>query len=591
MTGHEMPGLLPNHLWQSTVFVIVAALVTLVFRKNRAHVRYCLWLSASVKFLVPFALLMALGNRLWSTFAARHIASELAPPAVSLNLNQLAQPFPDTLLPSAPLAHTISWIPAALLAVWLCGFLCIVFFRLRGWLRIRRVLRASTPIDIRAAAAVRSSPGLLEPGVVGLLRPILLLPQDISKRLSPSQLEAVLAHELSHIRRRDNLTAAIHMVVEAVFWFHPFVWWIGARLIEERERACDEAVLSLGGEPRDYADAILSVCKLYVESPLTCVVGISGADLKKRIVRIMARHVGLRMSLGRKLLLGAAALLAVAVPVVFGALTVTPSRAQSQPQNSAAPSPTYQYEAATIKSSKGPGPGGRIGMWAAPDGFSAWFITLQQMIAVAYGVERFQISGGPGWLPSERFDIEAKMDAATVDALGKLSQDQRVLARQQMLQALLADRFQLTVNRETNQLTIYKLVIAKGGSKLQEAQPDGAHPGAGSMRGSVLSGEVAAQAVPIARLARDLTQMLGHPVLDKTELKGVYDFKLQFTPDDRLQPPSGLAPDQRLPVPPADSNVPSLFDALQEQLGLKLEPGKGPVEVIAVDRVEKPSAN
>ena len=297
-----------------------------------------------------------------------------------------------------------------------------------------------------------------------------------------------------------------------------------------------------------------------------------------------------------------AGLLVAAVLIAFTLATATPSRAQSQPQNTAAPSPPYEYEAATIRPSKGPVRGGQIGMWAAPDGFSAWFITLQQIISVAYGVERFQISGGPSWLPSERFDIVAKMDATTADALEMLSQDRRVLAQQQMLQALLANRFQLTVHRETNELTIYKLVIAKGGPKLQEAKPgdsypnaqtfaDGTHPGAGSMQGSVLSGKVTGQAVPIAKLVHDLTQMLGHPVLDKTELKGVYDFKLQFTPDDRLQPPSGLAPNERLPVPPADSNAPSLFDALQEQLGLKLESGKGPVEVIVIDHIERPSGN
>jgi uncharacterized protein (TIGR03435 family) len=286
-----------------------------------------------------------------------------------------------------------------------------------------------------------------------------------------------------------------------------------------------------------------------------------------------------------------AGLLVAAVLIAFSLATATPRRAQSQPQNTAAPSPPYEYEAASIKPSKGPAPGGKIGVWAAPDGFSAWFITPQQIISVAYGVERFQISGGPSWLPSERFDIEAKMDAATADALEKLSRDQRVLAGHQMLQALLANRFQLTVHRETNELTIYKLVIAKGGPKLREAKPDGTHPGAGSMQGSVLSGKVTAQAVPIAELAHELTQMLGHPVLDKTDLKGVYDFKLQFTPDDRLQPPSGLAPNERPPLPPPDSNAPSLFDALREQLGLKLESGKGPVEVIVIDHVERPSAN
>ena len=104
-----------------------------------------------------------------------------------------------------------------------------------------------------------------------------------------------------------------------------------------------------------------------------------------------------------------AGLLVAAVLIALSLATTTPSRAQSQPQNTAAPSPPYEYEAASIKPSKGPAPGGKIGMWAAPDGFSAWFITPQQIISVAYGVERFQISGGPSWLPSERFDIEAKM--------------------------------------------------------------------------------------------------------------------------------------------------------------------------------------
>ena len=105
-------------------------------------------------------------------------------------------------------------------------------------------MRASVPLDIPATVGVRASPGLLEPGVVGWVKPVLLVPEGIAERLTPRQLEAVLAHELCHVRRRDNLTSAIHMIVEAMFWFHPLVWWIGARLVEERERACDEGVLA-----------------------------------------------------------------------------------------------------------------------------------------------------------------------------------------------------------------------------------------------------------------------------------------------------------------------------------------------------------
>jgi bla regulator protein BlaR1 len=371
-----MIGQWTNHLWQSTLFAIVAALVTLNFRKNRAHVRYCLWLIASVKFLVPFALLMDLGNRFWSAIATSQIATKLAPPYVSLAMQQIAQPFTDSpsLVPSAPLTHTADWIPIAILSIWLCGFLCVVFIRLRGWLRIRAAVRASSPIHIHGVGAVRSSPGLLEPGVVGIRRPTLLLPEGILTHLSPPQLEAVIAHELSHVRRHDNLTAAIHMVVEAVFWFHPLVWWIGARLIEERERACDEAVLSMGGEPRDYADAIVSVCKLYVEAPLDCVSGISGADLKKRIVRIMACDVALSMGLGRKLLLAAAGLLAVAVPVVMGWGQVQSAKLMLiHPQDGA----RHAFEVATIKPTPETSPGMRINF--SPADFSATDMNVSDM--------------------------------------------------------------------------------------------------------------------------------------------------------------------------------------------------------------------
>ena len=100
--------------------------------------------------------------------------------------------------------------------------------------------------------------------MVGIFKPVLLLPEGIAERLTPAQLEAILAHELRHVQRRDNLTAAIHMLVETIFWFHPLVWWIRARLMEERERACDEGVLRLGSEPQVYAESILKVCEFYL---------------------------------------------------------------------------------------------------------------------------------------------------------------------------------------------------------------------------------------------------------------------------------------------------------------------------------------
>ncbi|MBZ5620973.1 MAG: M56 family metallopeptidase [Acidobacteriia bacterium] len=133
---------------------------------------------------------------------------------------------------------------------------------------------------------VRTSPAFAEPGVFGVRRPVLPLPAGITGHLMPPQLDAILTHELCHVHRQDNLAAAIHMAVEALFWFHPLVWWLGARLMEEREHACDEEVLR-GCEPQVYAESILKICELYLASPLPCVSGVTGANLKKRIEAII----------------------------------------------------------------------------------------------------------------------------------------------------------------------------------------------------------------------------------------------------------------------------------------------------------------
>ena len=126
-----------------------------------------------------------------------------------------------------------------------------------------------------------------EPAVAGIVRPVLLVPDGIEGWLSTAQLRAVLAHEPCHVRRRDNLKAALHMVVESLFWFHPLVWWLETRLIAERERACDEEVLADGNKATDYAEGIVRVCQNYLESPLRCAAGVGGGDLARRIESIL----------------------------------------------------------------------------------------------------------------------------------------------------------------------------------------------------------------------------------------------------------------------------------------------------------------
>lgn len=199
-----------NHLWQSTIFAAAVGLLTMALRKNRAQVRYWLWFIASAKFLVPFSFLMTLGGYWPSTPSVKNVAT----PAISVAMVQVTQPF---LVTTQQTSATHDWLPLALLGTWISGFAAITTLRLRGWLRIQSILRSSTAIEILAPVEVRTAPGLLEPGVVGILRPFVLLPADITQHLTPHQLHAILVHEFCHVRRHDNLFAAIHMLVEAVF--------------------------------------------------------------------------------------------------------------------------------------------------------------------------------------------------------------------------------------------------------------------------------------------------------------------------------------------------------------------------------------
>lgn len=618
-----IPPALGNHLWQSTLFCVIAGLLTLTLRKNRARARYGLWLAASVKFLIPFSLLVGLGSHLpWArrsagtkvglSFAIEEVSQPFAKPLMAV----MAQATPHKLTGLPSLSHLL---PAILAAVWLCGFVTVVFVWGVRWRRISVAISESVSLtEGREAEALRRlermagipkaipillSRASLEPGVFGIVWPALIWPKGISERLDDAQLDAVLAHELSHVRHRDNLAAAVHMAVEAIFWFYPVVWWLGTRLVEERERACDQEVVGSGSERQVYAQSILKTCEFCLESPLSCVAGITGADLKKRMVLIMTERVREKLGFKRKLLLGAAGLMAIALPVVFGLLHATPSLAESQARSAGGKAPVY--EVASIKPNKSGDNNTRMGY--SPDGFKATESNLQMVIMEAYGVNPHEISGAPDWLNSDRYDIEAKMDSSMADEFRRLNENERRVERQRMLQALLADRFKLMVHREIKELPVYELVVAKGGPKFHQAQPGDTYPngmklpdghgGAGLM--FMGRGELTAQGLPLAPLVRELSLQLGRTVIDKTGLTGEYDFSLKWTSDvtvgafgERLasRGTEGSQPGTEGTSEPETSG-PSIFTAIQDQLGLKLESQKGPVAILVIDRVEKPSAN
>ncbi|HUK30873.1 MAG TPA: M56 and DUF3738 domain-containing protein [Candidatus Acidoferrum sp.] len=586
---------LANHLWQSTLFAIAVWLLTLALRKNRASARYWLWFAASVKFLIPFSFLVGIGSR----FAWRSSQASTLPQFANV-MNQISRPLvilPNTPIAAAPL-HASSALPLGLLAVWFCGGVVVLIFWLRSLRQIRAIKRAAAALRLGLPIPVMSSAARMEPGVFGILNPVLILPEGITDRLTPAQFKAVLAHELCHVRRRDNLTAAIHMVVEVIFWFHPLVWWIRTQLVAERERVCDESVLGIAEDPQTYAEAILNVCRLYMESPLRCVSSVSGADLKRRIRAIATGRIGGELTLARKAVLALAATVALAIPILAGAIGAPSIRAQSQTQNGAALN--FEFEVASIKPTK-PGQVGMsmdsLGTGTVTDTFIATNIPLIAYIREAYGMsfgaEDGRVLGAPAWVNSERYDIEAKIDRSVVDSLNKLNPRERTIEMQQMLQKLLANRFGLAVHRETRDLSVYSLVVAKNGPKLQEAKPeDSARSGMG-LRGR--GGPLVGRAVPMPVLAEQLSALVNRIVLDKTGLTGKYNFTMQWTPDEGQGPnyikDAGSTANGQ-PGPGAqDPSGPSIFTALQDQLGLKLESGKGPIEVIVIDHVERPSGN
>jgi uncharacterized protein (TIGR03435 family) len=483
-------------------------------------------------------------------------------------------------------------------------------------------------VNIELPITALSSPSLLEPGVFGLFRPVLLLPEGIFDRLTPAQLQAVVAHELCHVRNRDNLTAAIHMLVETVFWFHPLVWWIGKRMVEERERACDEEVLGVFSDPRTYADAILGVCRLYTESPLECVSGVAGSNLRKRIEAIMINRKLRELNLVKKAVLCAAGLMAFATPIIVGIVNAPAIRAQS-PAASATAS-HQKFEVASIKPSKNcglalgipppPPPSGSAkktgnGPTPATGGPSPGRLntcgTLEQLIRSAYFPANpraygnaVPIEGGPAWIRSESalYQIAAKPNGPASQAI----------MRGPMMQALLEDRFKLKIRRETREEPAYALTVAPGGSKLprfkegsctpmtfpQPTLPPGKEFCAEGMGRSGMDATYYRQATDLDTFATFLFVMTDRPVINRTGLAGRFDIRLEYTPDEttpviarRFASAGRGDPADAVPTASDPAGGVSIFTAVQQQLGLKLEAAKGPRDYLVIDHIERPSAN
>jgi uncharacterized protein (TIGR03435 family) len=275
-----------------------------------------------------------------------------------------------------------------------------------------------------------------------------------------------------------------------------------------------------------------------------------------------------------------------AIPVAF--LIASAQLAFAQPPPPSPPSPPGavlqmpdksdpsikipQFDVISVKPSKDNG----TRVQFTPDGMRGTAVTTQFLLFEGFGgINQNQVIGEPSWSTVDGFDIEAKVAAVDLPTLAKMTFEQR----RTMFQQILADRFKLVAHHETRELPIYQLTIGKSGSRLKESAPDDPVSTTPRRKGIMFGpgrGEVTSTDGSLSMIIAPLSRQLGRIIVDKTGLTGRYDFNLKWTPDG---------------VEPSDQSGPDIFTAIQEQLGLKLESAKGPVDVIVIDRIEKPSAN
>jgi uncharacterized protein (TIGR03435 family) len=595
---------LVHFLWQGlAIALLYAAARRMMARRSSPNGRYLLACAALAAMMAaPLATwrLMQLPDA--SHGAAYQIRS--IPPTPSTTAVSAAT-LPDSVRATVRPAQFLAWI----VIVWLAGATALWVRLAGGWVvaaRMRSMLvrrappewqealrklgaqiRLSRPVPLLVSALVQV------PTVVGWLRPVVLVPVGLLGGFPAEYLEALLLHELAHIRRHDYLVNMLQSVAEALLFYHPAVWWVSRHIRTERELCCDDVAVSVSGNALTYARALahLESCR---PSHLSAALAANGGSLTDRIARLLGKsRPVVRTGLG-PVVVTVAVLLTTAVYGLFG----QPGRHPAFEVATIKPNASAQ-DAATGRRGVAYKPGGRIIATNAP---------LRLLIQFAYAphdspfqghsdpLGASQVIGGPAWIDSDGYDIEAKPESNTDQKHAWL-----------MLQTLLADRFRLTLRRETRELPVYNLTAKKSGLKLPPAKditclsfPPGTTPeprpgtsdcGYAPLFLSSTELRIEGRKLHMADLVRDLARALGQPVLDKTGFTGEFDIDLNYTNEDDMKTPGSAAPDDaggnRLP---ADPNL-SLVFAAMDQLGLKLQLAKGPIEVLVVDHAERPTPN
>ena len=595
-----------HFLWQGLcIAILYAAARRIAGRRSSPQVRYvlaCVALAAMIA--APLATWELMRPSAGSPQAVLHIRS--TPPAISPTSITAATGLPDYLYATVSGVQSeqfLFWV----VMVWLAGAMVFWVRLAGGWVvatRMRSMLvrRAppewqeilgqlgarmglSRPVRLLVSALVQV------PMVVGWLRPVVLVPVGAIGGLPGEHLEALLLHELAHIRRHDFLVHILQSVAESLLFYHPAVWWVSGHIRAERELCCDDLAVSVGGNALTYARALAHL-ESHRPAHFIPAMAADGGSLAGRIARLLGRsRPAVPLGLGPGLLT-AAILLATAAYGLFAQSSDHPAFEVASIKRNAyeGGDPTHQPTGGGFQ------PGGRLRLLNLP---------LTGLIQFAYAdhdsshwlpLPPSQIIGGPAWASTEGYDIEAKPPGSTDPKHMWL-----------MLQTLLADRFKLALHKDSRELPAYYLRVAKGGLKLPAPKavgcvsfPPGTPPRqvAGKVDCGYVSGpfggpdggmlDIRGSKVRVADLVRELTFILGRPVLDETGFTGEFDLDLAFMGDDTLVGLAGAAPaGPRLP----GDDRPNIVAALEEQLGLKLVSAKAPVDVLVIDHAERPTAN
>jgi uncharacterized protein (TIGR03435 family) len=538
-----------HFLWQGILVALVYAAARKMLRSSQS--RYLLACAALVILIAaPVATFRVLAPD--SAIVTNPYLGHV--PASSADAVSATNPVASGTVITHYVRHNVlmPWI----VAVWFAGAIAFCFRLIGGWLiaaRMRRVhirqapaewqraldriktrIGISRPIQLLVSALVQA------PAVIGWLRPIVLMPVGALAGLPAEHVEMLLAHELAHIRRHDYLVNVLQSVAEALLFYHPAVWWISGHLRAEREVCCDDIAVSISGDAFTYACALAGL----VSRPplLKAALAANGGSLPERIGRLLNQPV--RTAPSRS---GAA----VAAAVLFG-LTTWGLLAQ--------PKAPRKFEAVTIKPNA---LGGGHSHSHSSDGRWNASMTTKSLIEFAFGIKSFQLEGGPGWLDENNYDFVA----TTGDATPLTGQ-----TLQPYLQSLLAERFHLVYHRTQKEFSVYALIPAKNGPKLTPAAGDAKDSGTDSHGNNGIT-HMTGTSITMAGFASYLANQLYRPVIDRTGVQGRYDVKLDWSRSE------------------TDTSVPSVFSALQEQLGLRLEATKGPVEILVVDSVDTPTPN